>query len=209
MATVGQIHINQNNALTVIQSSRKAIWVKNKLFKTIFNASKRGIDIIGGIVGITILVPITCALFLIKLIKKEKGSLFFYQERIGKNGQPFKLYKFRTMIPNADEVLEKILKNDEKARKEYKVSKKLKNDPRVTIIGKFLRKTSLDEFPQFINVLKGDMSLVGPRPYLLREKEDMGYYYYYVTKCKPGLTGLWQVPLFSDNGILQSAKGVA
>ena len=72
-------------------------------------------------------------------------------------------------------------------------NKKLKNDPRITRVGKFLRSTSLDEFPQFINVLKGDMSLVGPRPYLPREEKDMGYYYYYITKCKPGITGLWQV----------------
>lgn len=96
------------------------------------------------------------------------------------------------MIVGADKELERILKTDENARKEYKKNKKLKNDPRITKIGNFLRKTSLDEFPQFINVLKGEMSLVGPRPYLPREQEDMGYYYYYITKCKPGITGLWQ-----------------
>lgn len=103
------------------------------------------------------------------------------------------MYKFRTMIVGADKELERILREDKEAQKEYKKNKKLKNDPRVTKIGKFLRKTSLDEFPQFINVLKGDMSLVGPRPYLPREQEDMGYYYYYIIKCKPGITGLWQV----------------
>ena len=85
------------------------------------------------------------------------------------------------MIVGADDVLKKILEEDEEARKEYSKNKKLKNDPRITKIGKFLRSTSLDEFPQFFNVLKGDMSLVGPRPYLPREEEDMGYYYYYIT----------------------------
>ena len=97
------------------------------------------------------------------------------------------------MVVGADDVLKKILEEDEEARKEYAKNKKLKNDPRITKIGKFLRSTSLDEFPQFVNVLKGDMSLVGPRPYLPREEKDMGYYYYYITQCKPGITGLWQV----------------
>ena len=94
---------------------------------------------------------------------------------------------------NADETLKKYLEENEEARKEYKKYKKLKKDPRITKVGCFLRKTSLDEFPQFINVLKGDMSLVGPRPYLPREKEDMGEYYSSIIKVKPGITGLWQI----------------
>ena len=97
------------------------------------------------------------------------------------------------MVPNADEVLKELLKNDEIARKEYKVNKKLKNDPRVTSMGKILRVTSLDELPQFINIFKGEMSLIGNRPYLPREKEDMGLYYNDIIKTKPGLSGLWQV----------------
>ena len=121
---------------------------------------------------------------------KDKGPLFFSQDRIGKNGKLFKMYKFRTMVVGADDVLKELLSKDEEARKEYAKNKKLKDDPRVTKIGKFLRSTSLDEFPQFFNVLKGDMSLVGPRPYLPREEDDMGYYYYYITQCKPGITGL-------------------
>ena len=126
-------------------------------------------------------------------MEHDKGPLFFTQDRIGKDGKLFKMFKFRTMVVNADEELKKILEEDEEAREEYRINKKLKNDPRVTKVGKFLRKTSLDEFAQFVNVLKGDMSLVGPRPYLPREKKDMGYYYYYVVQCKPGITGLWQV----------------
>ena len=86
-----------------------------------------------------------------------------------------------------------LLDKDEKAREEYKVNKKLKNDPRITKVGNFLRKTSIDELPQLINVLKGDMSLVGPRPYLPREKDDMGDYYNTIIESKPGITGLWQV----------------
>ena len=119
------------------------------------------------------------------------------------------MYKFRSMVIGADEKLKKYLEENEEARLEYKKYKKMKDDPRVTKIGKFIRKTSLDEFPQFINVLKGDMSLVGPRPYLEREKEDMTYFYKYIVSCKPGVTGLWQVPLFSDKGLLKSVKEVA
>ena len=97
------------------------------------------------------------------------------------------------MVVNADEVLKELLKNDKDARKEYKLNKKLKNDPRITKMGKILRRTSLDELPQLINVLRGDMSLIGNRPYLPREEEDMGIYYDTILKTKPGLTGYWQV----------------
>ena len=102
------------------------------------------------------------------------------------------------MVMHADEILWKYLNNNPEAKEEYKRYKKLKYDPRITKLGKFLRKTSIDEFPQFINVLKGEMSLVGPRPYLYREKEDMGEKYYEIIKVKPGLTGYWQVNGRSD-----------
>jgi undecaprenyl-phosphate galactose phosphotransferase len=139
------------------------------------------------------LIPITMVLFCTKIILKDNGPLFYSQERIGKDGKIFKLYKYRSMVVGADEKLKEYLAQNEEARNEYKKNKKLKNDPRITAVGKFIRKTSIDEFPQFINVLKGEMSLVGPRPYLPREKEDMGGYYHYIVKCKPGLTGYWQV----------------
>lgn len=154
---------------------------------------KRTIDICGALVGIIILFPTTIVIKIANLVKGNKNSIFFSQERIGKDGKLFKLYKFQTMVPNADEYLKKYLDENEEARNEYKKYKKLKDDPRVTDIGKVLRRTSLDEFPQFINVLKGDMSLVGPRPYLPREKDDMVGYYDYIVKCQPGITGLWQV----------------
>lgn len=159
---------------------------------------KRTTDIIGATVGIIALIPITIAIAIAKIILKEKGPIFYTQNRIGKDGKMFKMYKFRSMVVGADEILEEYLAENEEARKEYEVNKKLKDDPRVTKIGKFIRKTSIDEFPQFINILKGDMSLVGPRPYIEKERKDMGAYYSYVIKMKPGLTGLWQVSGRSD-----------
>lgn len=178
----------------ILSQSRKSKSLLEKKALNLFNKTgKRLLDLLAGIVGTILLIPITIVVAIVNSFEKDEGPIFFTQERIGKDGKLFKMYKFRTMIVGADKELERILKEDKEAAKEYKKNKKLKNDPRVTKIGKFLRKTSLDEFPQFINVLKGDMSLVGPRPYLPREQEDMGYYYYYIIKCKPGITGLWQV----------------
>ena len=159
---------------------------------------KRLIDIFGGIVGTIVLIPLTIGIAIANLICKDNGPIFYSQYRMGKNGKLFKMYKYRSMVVGADEKLKKYLEENEEARKEYKKYKKLKHDTRVTKVGEFIRKTSLDEFPQFINVLKGDMSLVGPRPYLEREKEDMNGYYKYITTCKPGLTGLWQISGRSD-----------
>ena len=96
------------------------------------------------------------------------------------------------MVPDADNILYQLMQSDEEFKKEYTLTKKSKNDPRITKIGKVLRKTSLDEFPQFINVFLGQMSLIGNRPYLPREKEDMGIYYKDIITTKPGITGLWQ-----------------
>jgi len=154
---------------------------------------KRIVDIIGALFGIIMLVPMTIGIYIANLIVGDNGPIFYSQNRIGKDGKIFKMYKFRSMVMGADEKLEKYLEENEEARKEYKINKKLKNDPRVTKIGKFIRKTSIDEFPQFVNVLKGDMSLVGPRPYLPREIDDIGKAYPYITAVKPGVTGLWQV----------------
>ena len=153
---------------------------------------KRVIDIGVSFLGVLLLIPLTILVW-IKTDKKErKEGLFFNQERIGRNGRKIVIYKYRSMVTGADEILEKMMKEDPKIKEEYEKNKKLKNDPRVTKIGEFLRKTSLDEFPQFINVFKGEMSFVGPRPYLLREKNDMGTYYEKIVKSKPGITGMWQ-----------------
>lgn len=159
---------------------------------------KRSFDIICGLIGVLILIPISIIIKIIYICNKDFSPIFFTQNRIGKNGKEFKFYKYRSMVANADEVLFRMLKEDKEIAKEYKKNKKLKNDPRITKIGAFLRKTSLDELPQLINVLKGDMSIIGNRPYLPREKEDMGEYYDDIVKTKPGITGYWQVSGRSD-----------
>ena len=171
---------------------------RNKAVLKVEKILKRVIDIIAGIFGIIALLPLTLIIYIANLICKDKGPVFYTQERYGKNGKIFKLYKYRSMVVGADEKLKEYLAENEEARKEYKEYKKLKDDPRITKVGKFIRKTSLDEFPQFINVLKGDMSLVGPRPYLPREREDINGFFNYITSVKPGITGLWQVNGRSD-----------
>ena len=172
---------------------------KNKIGIKIENIVKRVIDIGGGLIGTITLIPLTIIIYIARIVLHENdGPIFYDQLRIGKNGKVFKMYKYRSMVIGADEKLKKYLEENEEARLEYKKYKKLKNDPRITKVGNFIRKTSLDEFPQFINVLKGDMSLVGPRPYLPREKEDMGEYYTYIIKARPGITGYWQISGRSD-----------
>ncbi len=154
---------------------------------------KRLLDILIAIVGSLILIPLSIYVYFKSPKQERKKGIFFVQPRIGKNGKKIYIYKYRTMIIGAEEILEKILNENLELKEEYEKNKKLKNDPRITGIGNFLRKTSLDEFPQFINVLKGEMSVIGPRPYLEREKNDMGIYYNNIIKLKPGITGLWQV----------------
>jgi len=188
--------IVSNNETALVQPQQYIPEKTNSLL--IRKILKRLIDILGGIVGTIVLIPLTIGIAIANLICKDNGPIFYSQYRMGKNGKLFKMYKYRSMVVGADEKLKKYLEENEEARKEYKKYKKLKHDPRVTKVGEFIRKTSLDEFPQFINVLKGDMSLVGPRPYLEREKEDMNGYYKYITTCKPGLTGLWQISGRSD-----------
>ena len=128
---------------------------------------------------------------LIKL--SSRGPIFFLQKRIGKNNIPFKCIKFRTMHPEAKDILENLLLKDLELRREFEETHKIKNDPRITTIGKFLRKTSLDELPQFINVLRGEMSIIGPRPIVKEEKKKYGKNFKKVSLIKPGITGLWQV----------------
>lgn len=166
--------------------------------RTLPKLAKRIMDILGSLVGILALIPLSIYVYYKNRKEGDKDSIFFTQQRIGKDGKPFKIYKFRTMVPNAEQVLEDLMKKDPAIKKEYLTNKKLENDPRVTKAGKMLREKSLDEFPQFINVLRGEMSIVGPRPYLLREKEDMGYAYKSIINCKPGVTGMWQTHGRSD-----------
>lgn len=169
-----------------------------KIRKGIYFFSKRLVDIIAGIVGVILLVPMTIVIKIISIFSGDFKSIFFTQERIGKNGKSIKIFKYRSMVPNAEQLLDELMEKDPKIKEEYLTNKKLENDPRITKVGKFIRKCSIDEFPQLINVLIGNMTLVGPRPYLPREKEDMGKFYDYVITCKPGITGLWQVSGRSD-----------
>ncbi len=150
---------------------------------------KRLLDIILSLFGLIILIPICILVKISFLCKGDKKSIFFKHTRIGKDGKPFMMYKFRSMVHNAEELLEELLK-DERYRKEWAENQKIEKDPRVTTIGAFLRKSSMDELPQLLNVLKGDMSIVGPRPLVEGELEEHGGSKLY-WKEKPGITGWW------------------
>ena len=150
---------------------------------------KRIIDILCGFIGIILLGPITVFVKIAYLLTGDKAKLFYRQTRVGENGKRIRIWKYRTMVPNADEVLKELLK-DEKLKKEWEENQKLTNDPRITKAGRILRKTSIDELPQLINVLVGDMSLVGPRPLVQGELEKFGGLKLY-QKVKPGITGWW------------------
>lgn len=160
---------------------------------------KRCIDIGGALGGIIVLSIVFLIIgFLIK-IEDPKGSIFFSQKRIGKNGKEFNMYKFRSMVSDAEIRLAELLQYNETTGAMFK----MKNDPRITKVGKFIRKTSIDELPQLINVLKGDMSLVGPRPPLIREVEQYTLYDKQRLLVTPGCTGLWQVSGRSKLGFEQ------
>lgn len=149
----------------------------------------RIVDVIGGLFGLIFLSPVF--LVVAFMIKKEEpsGTIFYSQLRVGKDGKQFRMYKFRSMCLDADEKLAELLKLNEVEGAMFKI----KDDPRITKVGKFIRKTSLDELPQFWNVLKGEMSLVGPRPPLLREVKEYTNYDKQRLYVKPGCTGLWQI----------------
>ncbi len=167
--------------------------LKNNLKSPLNRAVKRAFDLVVGSVILLILAPFMGVVAL-AISLESAGGPFFIQDRLGRRGRLFRCIKFRSMFKNADAKLQEYLDKNPQAKQEWEEFKKLKGfDPRVTKVGKFLRKTSLDELPQLINVIKGDMSLVGPRPYLPREREDMGDYFTTIMVAKPGITGLWQV----------------
>jgi len=181
-----------------VMTAESAIVSTKTSSKLLYRITKRLFDIICSFIGCIFLLPVAIIVKIVYVCNKDFHSIILKQDRIGKNGKTFKFYKFRSMVPNAEEVLEELLKNDKKIAKEFKINKKIENDPRITKVGKILRKTSIDELPQLINVLKGDMSLIGNRPYMPREKEDMGELFNTIVKTKPGLTGYWQVNGRSD-----------
>lgn len=152
---------------------------------------KRVFDLCFAILLLPFLIPLM-ALIAILIKFDSRGPVFFAHRRIGKDGISFHCYKFRTMVQNADQLLSKVLQNEE-AQEEWKKDFKLREDPRITRIGKFLRRSSLDELPQIFNVFLGNMSFVGPRPIVAAEVKRYGKDFIYYTAVKPGITGLWQV----------------
>lgn len=170
--------------------------VQQNLAKMSSRIIKRAFDVIGSLGIIMALSPLL--IYISRQVKKDGGPAIYGHERVGKNGKSFKCLKFRSMVVNSKEVLDDLLSNDSDARREWDATYKLKNDPRITKIGKFLRRTSLDELPQLFNVLKGEMSLVGPRPIITAELERYNEEVDYYLLSKPGMTGLWQVSGRSD-----------
>ncbi len=153
---------------------------------------KRLFELIFSVTLIFATIPLT--VFISLLIKlNSRGPIFYRQKRIGKNLKLFNCYKFRTMNLEADDMLNNLLSNSEEIRLEFEKTQKIKNDPRITKVGKFLRKTSLDELPQFINIIRNEMSLIGPRPIVEEEKKRYGKALKEVFSIRPGITGLWQV----------------
>ena len=163
--------------------------VKKEKSYFLYNGIKRMFDIVLAMISIVLLMPI---FLIIAIIIKfdSKGKIIFKHKRIGKNGQPIYLYKFRTMYTNSNEILEELLK-DPKIKKEWEENYKLTNDPRITKVGSFLRKSSLDELPQLLNILMGNMSFVGPRPLVEKEIEKYGKNKNKLLSVIPGLTGWW------------------
>lgn len=150
---------------------------------------KRAMDIVGSATGLILLSPLFILVALAIKIEDPKGKVFFAQKRCGKDNKPFPMYKFRSMVSNAEELLEELMEQNEMDGPVFKI----KEDPRITKVGKFIRKTSIDELPQLFNILMGDMSIVGPRPAIPHEVAEYNAYQKQRLLVKPGLTCIWQV----------------
>ena len=158
--------------------------------KYLYFGVKRLFYILIALIGCLFLLAIILIVKISYLLHKDFDSIFFRQKRIGKNGKEFNLYKFRSMVPNADEVLKELLK-DPKYKEEWDLNQKFEHDPRITSMGNILRKTSLDELPQFINILIGDMSLIGPRPLVPGELDSHNGNHELYESVRPGISGWW------------------
>jgi exopolysaccharide production protein ExoY len=158
-----------------------------------YAATKRALDVFGAILLAVVFSPLILAIVIVALIRREQGSIIYKHRRIGQDGRAFECLKFRTMVPNADQMLRELLERDPAIKVEWVRDHKLRRDPRVTRLGRFLRRTSLDELPQLWNVMRGDMSLVGPRPVIREELLRYGRNVRAYLSTKPGITGLWQV----------------
>jgi exopolysaccharide biosynthesis polyprenyl glycosylphosphotransferase len=188
MKALHELEINKYSLI----NDRKYKIVENNSY----NVIKRILDILGAVFGLLLLSPLLLIVAIIIKIEDPKGNILFKQKRIGKNGEEFYMYKFRSMVTNAEELLDSLMHRNETTGAMFK----MKEDPRVTKIGKFIRKTSIDELPQLWNVLKGEMSLVGPRPPLPREVDEYSSYDHQRLLVTPGCTGLWQVSGRSNLG---------
>lgn len=189
----------------VMELERSKIITTSKIKKGIFLFIKRIFDIICSLIGFVFLIPITWIVKICYVLTGDFKSIFYVQKRIGKNGKIFYLYKFRSMVPNAGEILKEMLK-DPKYKKEWDENQKFENDPRITKIGKILRKTSLDEIPQFVNVLFGEMSLIGPRPLVPGELDAHNGNHEVYEKVRPGITGWWGCSGRSDTDYEERLK---
>ena len=176
---------NENKDFTEGIEISKILERESKLYLFI----KRSIDIICSLAGIIVLSPVFLIVAVLIKIEDPQGSIFFCQERNGQHPNTFKMYKFRSMVHNAEELLKDLQHKNEQTGPAFKMA----DDPRITKVGKFIRKTSLDELPQLFNILKGDMSLVGPRPPIPREVREYNSYQMQRLLVKPGLTCIWQV----------------
>lgn len=158
--------------------------------QNIYFAFKRIFDVLVSLIGMVFLIPLIIMVKVLYILNGDFEPIMFKHKRIGRDDKIFYMYKFRTMVPNAEEKLKELLKNPE-IKKEWKENHKLENDPRITKVGKFLRKSSLDEVPQVINILIGDMSLIGPRPMIGEEVDDYKENKSLLLSIRPGLTGWW------------------
>ena len=192
-------NVSESNVIVDKAIVQPNIEEKVEVRKVLYKVVKRLIDILGGLVGCVLLVPITVAVYIArKVLKEDDGPLFYEHLRYGKDGKKFRIYKFRSMCIDADKRLKEYLEQNEEAKIEFEENHKLKDDPRITRLGRFIRKTSIDELPQFINVLKGDMSLIGPRPIVDGEIEKYGENKGKFLSVRPGLTGYWAANGRSD-----------
>ncbi|WP_298063356.1 sugar transferase [uncultured Campylobacter sp.] len=188
----------QTYIYSVFASRTSLFAIRNSLKSPLNLALKRGLDLALIFLALPLLVPIFGVIALMMKLKEPTGRIFFSHQRMGFGGKPFGCLKFRSMKENGDEILSQYLKQNPQEVEYFEKYHKYEHDPRITKLGDFLRRSSLDELPQLINVLKGEMSIVGPRPCAQYERKDMGEYADLILAVKPGITGLWQVSGRSD-----------
>ena len=190
---IQDFNLSDSVIFELLNSRSNLIFLRNRL-QSRYNLFLKALSdrVLGGFFFL-LFIPAFFVISIVIFLHDPRSPILFRQERIGKHGRKFTLFKFRTMYPDADCRLQEYLKQNPQAANEYRLYKKLKNDPRVTPIGRVLRKYSLDELPQLINVVRGEMSIIGPRPYLAEELQELGDYAPIIFSVKPGITGLWQV----------------